>query len=253
MDEAELALKRIQMGLGIEAWGRGGPGWATGVGPDHWYLLTGLPSADANMALVHGAEAARRDDMLSRIEAAACPAIMILAGPGEALAAGMPEGWADVGRMPFMAADLSALETGPDTRVRQGGPRDVDTFTHLSSEAFGIDPAVAAAMAAPLGQPGTAVSFWLLEDEGRARSGVVSCRVADSVSLWTMSTPARFGRRGYGRALLGAVLHAARLDGATVGLLGATPAGFPLYQATGWRTLEEWRLFVNATSVQFAG
>jgi hypothetical protein len=53
-----------------------------------------------------------------------------------------------------------------------------------------------------------------------------------------------------GRALLGHVLNAARQDGMSVGLLGATPAGKPLYDATDWRTVEEWRLFVNATSVQ---
>ena len=108
-------------------------------------------------------------------------------------------------------------------------------------------------MADPLGDPGTAASFWLLEDEGQVKSGVVTCRAADSVSLWTMSTPAAFARRGFGRALLGAVLFQAREEGVIIGLLGATAAGFPLYRASGWRTIEEWHLFVNATSAQFSG
>lgn len=41
-------------------------------------------------------------------------------------------------------------------------------------------------------------------------------------------------------------------DGAEIGLLGATPAGLPLYEATGWRTVEQWRVFTNAASAQFS-
>ena len=39
--------------------------------------------------------------------------------------------------------------------------------------------------------------------------------------------------------------------GCTVGLLGATPAGQPLYESTGWTTLEPWDIYVNGDSAQF--
>jgi len=67
-----------------------------------------------------------------------------------------------------------------------------------------------------------------------------------------MGTPQRFGRRGYGKAILASVLDTAREDGAVLGLLGATPAGLPLYEATGWQTQETWDLFTDATSAQFS-
>jgi len=51
--------------------------------------------------------------------------------------------------------------------------------------------------------------------------------------------------------LLADVLARARLEGASIGLLGATPAGRPLYDATGWTTLEEWQLFLSSDSTQF--
>ena len=35
-------------------------------------------------------------------------------------------------------------------------------------------------------------------------------------------------------------------------LLGATPAGFPLYDGTGWLAFDEWQIFTNATSAQFS-
>ena len=120
------------------------------------------------------------------------------------------------------------------------------------SEAFGLDPEVTVAMAAPLGRPEAGAVFWLLEEDGIARSAVVSCRVDDAVTVWCMSTPPAFARRGYGRALLSTVLDDARGDGATIGLPGATPAGFPLYASTGWRTVEGWSLFVNVASAQFS-
>jgi GNAT superfamily N-acetyltransferase len=60
-----------------------------------------------------------------------------------------------------------------------------------------------------------------------------------------MATPARFERRGYGRAVLGHALADAAADGLGVALLGATTAGRPLYDATGWTTLEEWDLYAT--------
>jgi GNAT superfamily N-acetyltransferase len=77
-------------------------------------------------------------------------------------------------------------------------------------------------------------------------------RVRETPSIWAMSTPPAFARRGYARALLASVLDWAKTDGATVGLLGATEPGFPLYESTGWTTFEEWQLYVNAPSAQFA-
>jgi GNAT superfamily N-acetyltransferase len=91
----------------------------------------------------------------------------------------------------------------------------------------------------------------VLEDNGDAVSTVLTARVEDTVSLWRMATPPRFARRGHGRALLRAVLHWAAEDGAAVGLLGATPAGEPLYRTTGWSVIESWNICLNANSAQF--
>ena len=56
----------------------------------------------------------------------------------------------------------------------------------------------------------------------------------------------------HGRALLADVLRRGKLEGASIGLLGATPAGKPLYDATGWTTLEGWRLFLSSERRQWA-
>ena len=123
-------------------------------------------------------------------------------------------------------------------------------LAELIAEAFSLSPDDTALMAAGAVHGGV-IRAWLLEDDGDAVSALISGHVDDGVSIWAMSTPARCARRGYGRALLGSVLAHARADGARLGMLGATPAGQPLYEATGWRTVEEWELVTNAASAQF--
>jgi len=81
---------------------------------------------------------------------------------------------------------------------------------------------------------------------------LMTSRVGDAFTLWCMSTPERFGRHGFGRALLADTMARAASDGVKVGLLGATPAGKPLYDATGWTTLETWEIYTNGESAQFS-
>jgi GNAT superfamily N-acetyltransferase len=119
-------------------------------------------------------------------------------------------------------------------------------------EAFGLPVDDVALMLGPATSGEGSLRAWLLEEDGEVVSALVSGHVDDSISLWSMATPARLARRGYGRVLLASVLAHAQADGARIGLLGATPAGLPLYSATGWATVEEWHIFTNATSAQFA-
>ena len=35
------------------------------------------------------------------------------------------------------------------------------------------------------------------------------------------------------------------LTGATIGLPGATEAGYPLYEATGWQTADQWQVWLR--------
>ena len=249
MDDAELTLRRTQMGRGISSIGtsavtaRVEDGW--------WIVLTGAPSPDMNMALLH-----RNDDealalVLRSMEDVGCPALMMFAGEGRSLASQLPTGWVDVGAMPIMAVDLARTPTIPDSRVRRAGAADISALTALLAESYGMDPSAVTAMTSSAGRD-DGLSLWILEQDGMGVSMVATHRDGASVSVWAMGTPARFGRRGYGRALLAHVLHEARQDGARQGLLGATPAGFPLYDATGWHTFDEWQIFTNATSAQFS-
>lgn len=163
-----------------------------------------------------------------------CPALL-LAGPGKSRAGDLTETWTEVGEMPMMAIDLADAPLAPDARVRRAGPADVDVVTSLLADAYGMEAEIARIPAAVHTTPSDTITIWLLEQGGEAVSTVTACRDDDVVSLWCMATPVRFERRGFGRALLGAVLQDYLTQGVATGLLGATPAGLPLYEAAGWR------------------
>jgi len=252
VSEMELAHRRTMMGTAAQGW-VSSPTMFGSVGPRSWSVLTGSLAPDMNMALIHSADPELLVEPLTQIARRTCPAILMLAGAGKTLADQLPATFQLVGSMPIMAADLSSTPGERDPRVRRAGREDEATVTDLISDAYGMDREVAALATAPLLAEGSkAMSIWLLEVGGEAVSTVTTCRVEDSVSVWTMGTPERFGRRGYGKTILASVLDTAREDGAVLGLLGATPAGLPLYEATGWQTQETWDLFTDATSAQFS-
>jgi GNAT superfamily N-acetyltransferase len=161
-------------------------------------------------------------------------------------------GWSHAGSMPFMICEVAGTPQKPDPRVRRGTAEDMTAVVGLMADAFGLSPEVIGPIVevSLAGQDG-AMAAWLLEDEGQAVSTVVSGRVGDAITLWCMATPERFARRGYARALLASTMARAASEGVRVGLLGATPAGKPLYDATGWSTLEDWEIFMNGDSAQF--
>jgi GNAT superfamily N-acetyltransferase len=176
----------------------------------------------------------------------------MLAGDGTAGDVGTD--WQHVGSMPFMSYDISSPPEADDARVRRAGPDDLAAVTSLMADAFGLDPAIAATAAGSVRNPRDAACFFLVEDNDQPVSTCFASVVDDAVCIWCMSTPERFARRGYGRTLLGHCLAEAHRLGARLGLLGATLAGQPLYEATGWTILEPWQLYLKAaTSAQFSG
>ena len=244
----ELERLRSLMGQSIQGWAVE-PGSVGEVGDGYWAVLSGGPSPDVNIALVWSAAPQAGQRALELVADVGAPALVNLAG--DANARGLSDEWRQVGTMPFMAVDLEATPTRADPRVRRAGAADLDAVVDLITESYGMEAEIAAIAVRPVVEKAGPIAFWLLESDGVAVSTVMTSQVEDIVSVWCMGTPERFGRQGYARALLAHVLGVAARQDATFGLLGATPAGKPLYDATGWSTLEEWRLHVNAASVQF--
>jgi GNAT superfamily N-acetyltransferase len=247
VDEAELSLRRSQMGHSARSFLVAGNRAVQDQGPGYWVALSGAPSPDANMALVDTGDSGVLAAVVRRIEDAGLPTLIILAGAGRGAQPGT--GWQHVGDMPFMAFALDGARLHPDGRVRQARVDDFGVVSDLVASSFGLIPEVAAVVAGILELGDAAGKLWLLVEGAQAVSTVLTSIVDDAVCVWCMGTPPRFARHGYGRSLLTDVLLRARLEGAGIGLLGATPAGKPLYDATGWTTLEQWQLYLNPEPV----
>lgn len=231
-------------GRGFSKFLAGAPQASLVVGKGFWVNVTAIDGRGMNMALVSTAEVAIFEDACARVVAAGVETLFCLAGEGTAHKFG--EGWNSSGTMPLMMLDLDDASIGPDARVREAsGPHDAEIASKIFSDAFDDPKEVADACASCLHSADKVARIWILEDNGVAVSAVVSADVEDSTTIWAMSTTPQHARRGFGKALLGHVMFQAKQRGMVRGLLSATPAGKPLYDAIGWSTVETWAVYVN--------
>jgi hypothetical protein len=250
MPSVDVAQRRTQMGQALQEW-VSSPRMVHRVTESSWVFLSGAPTPDLNLALVHDGAAGTMDAVLSAVTDVGCPTLLMTAGEAKNVTDRLDGSWVGAGSMPFMQVEVNATQRRRDPRVRRAGPEDLSVVHSILGDAFGMSVAVAAIPTHPIRDPAAVMTTWLLEDDGEAVSTVMSCRVADALTIWCMATPHRFTRRGYARALLADVMARADADDIRVGLLGATPAGKPLYDATEWTTLEEWNLYTNGATANF--
>ncbi len=245
MDEAELATRRSQMGRSVLAFLPTDLQATVGErAPGYWLAFSGAPSPEVNVVLVDSGDPAVLAHALDRAERSGLPVLFMLAGACRDSDLGTC--WQQVGDMPFMMYAFEGGQPVQDSRVHQAGAGDFEAVSQLLADGFGLTRQVADLVAGIAKLRDADARIWLLVDDGSPVSTVVTSSVDDAECVWCMSTPERFARRGYARSLLAHVLSEARGRGAAVGLLGATPAGKPLYDATGWTTLESWQVFTNA-------
>ena len=207
MDEAELSLRRSQMGRSARSFLASGHHPVEEQGPGYWVALSGAPSPDANMALVDSDDSALLASVLGKVHESGFPTLFVLAGDGRRGRLGTP--WQYTGDMPFMAFALTGSDLRPDSRVRQAGPDDFEVVSDLVASSFGLTQEIGDVVASIVQLGDGAGNIWMLFDE-TAVSTVLTSIVDDAVCVWCMGTPARFARRGYGRALLADALLRAR-------------------------------------------
>ena len=120
--------------------------------------------------------------------------LFMLAGAGRR--SELSAGWQHVGETPFMAFALAGTHPRPDGRVRQAGIDDFDIVSELVASSFGLTQEIGDVVAGILKLGDAAGKIWLLVDDARAVSTVLTSIIDDAVCVWCMGTPARFARRG---------------------------------------------------------
>lgn len=94
------------------------------------------------------------------------------------------------------------------------------------------------------------LDIYVAERDGKIRSTVTVTRHGDVIGVWAMGTSVDAQGQKIGKALLSRVMFSARQAGATAFFLGATPAGFPLYQRLGYDTLYTAKVWVRGETHQ---
>ncbi len=238
------------------------PGGEGQLTPHGWLALSGEPVADLNLAYVDDGPAA--EDQLRTFATAIAgrqlPAIVLLAPAAaerlDPVARGL--GLQPVGGLPLMVhrPEGPAAGAGDAGRYRVDRvttPEELAVVHRLLASAFGLplDSVSRAFGSQVLNAAGLAV--FLARREGRPVSTAMTTGAGEVVGIWSMATAPAQQRQGAGRATLAAVMAHHRQRGAGLFYLGATPAGKPLYEAAGFRTVEETPIWVAGRSAQFPG
>jgi GNAT superfamily N-acetyltransferase len=143
-----------------------------------------------------------------------------------------------------------ALPTEGVTVRALNDEKDVAAMSRALAEAFSM-PADSIARAMPLSlYDSPAIDTYVAEYEGDVLSSVTVTRHGDVVGVWAMGTMAAAQGKGIGRALLSTVMAAERDAGAGAFYLGATPAGRPLYERLGYRTVFSAEVWVRGETSQ---
>ena len=172
MDTDDLAGRRRQMGEALAGWSAV-PGSVHAVGDGSWTYLSGLPSPDLNMALVHGSDPSDLSGVIDRI--GSVPALLFCTGDGVGLAENLGAGWSNVGATPFMIAEVADTPQHSDPRVRRATPDDRDAILGLWTGAFGIPPEIFGPLLdATLSDPDGDMVVLVLEHDGEAVTTVTT-------------------------------------------------------------------------------
>jgi predicted N-acetyltransferase YhbS len=218
--------------------------------------LSNEPVADMNM-LVAGAGA---DPAHFRSMAATCLdrrlpfLVMIYPGAGNALEAIAAElGLVYAVDFPVMVRDDLPLERSgnPDAEVaRARTAKDAEASADVLVSAYSMpkDSVLRALPASLSDAPG--VDVFIARMGGEAVGSVTLTHHADTCGIWAMGTDTARQRGGIGRRLLSTAMVQARESGVRRFFLGATPAGLPLYERLGFKTVCSARVWVSGETHQ---
>lgn len=130
------------------------------------------------------------------------------------------------------------------------GAKAVLESARVLSAAFNMpgDSVLRAMPASLLESPG--VDLFVASIEGRGVGSVTLTYHGDTTGIWAMGTDPEMQKGGIGRRLLSTAIAKARSQGARRFFLGATPAGYRLYESLGFETRVTATVWVSGETAQ---
>ena len=214
--------------------------------------ITGGPTADFNMALIDtGAEGDEvLGEFVDQLTKAGLSAVFMMSSACAVRLGSVAKnkGLVEVGTAPMMVLVVSgALPQKPGYTVqRVSDEKGLGDVADLVSAAFALDRDwVGRTFCSAALLPAQAVSFFLASKDGEPYSAVTTTASGADVGIWSMATAPNHLRQGAGRAALLAAIEHHRGLGATTFYLIATPSGKPLYDSLGFKTVDEFPMWVK--------
>lgn len=226
------------------------------AGPGLCLALCNEPVADMNMLIAGaGAEPGAFEGAARRCVERSLPFVcMVFPSASPAI----EERASDLGlsfavEFPFMVHAGARVEPSgnPEVEVQRGsGPADAEANARMLASAFKMpcDSAMRALPASLMESPG--IDVFIARQEGDPVGAVTITYHGDTCGVWAMATDAARQRGGIGRRLLSSAMAAVQDSGARRFFLGATPAGFKLYEGLGYETRFAARVWVSGESNQ---
>ena len=233
------------------------------VHPDAWTDFRGGVSAFATgipLAGLNGVSCSRLDPdpedirgLLGELQDRGLPHLLQLRPGTEAAAVAVPdqEGLTpDVG-VPLMRLDDPApldraLEAAPMLRIRQLGPDEMKLHPLTAAAGFEEAPEHFLRLLPPPVMAFDGVRAYVGEIDGEVVTTALGVTREDHVGIFNVATPREYRRHGYGAAVTARAAADGFAAGASWAWLQSSPAGYRVYEALGFRTLERWLSWVRA-------
>ena len=231
-------------------------GFEAAARPGLQLVLSNEPIADMNMLVVGaGADPGHFRDMVRPCLDRALPfLVMVFPEAGEAC----DDVASDLGLVyavdfPMMVREDAPLEPSGNSDVevtRAAGPGDTDANASVMASAYSMPKeSVLRALPATFLDT-TAADVYIARLDGEAVGSVTLTYHGDTCGIWAMGTDAARQRGGIGLRLLSTAMAQARGEGARRFFLGATPAGYKLYEGLGFNTVCSTRVWVSGETHQ---
>jgi len=154
---------------------------------------------------------------------------------------------------PIMVRDDLPLEPAgnPDVEVvRASSAEDADASADVIASAYSMpkDSALRTLPASFFDTPGADV--YVARINGEAVGTVTMTYHGETCGIWAMGTSTAQQRSGIGLRLLSTAMAQARAGGTRRFFLGATPAGYRLYEGLGFKTVCSARVWVSGETHQ---
>lgn len=216
---------------------------ATHVKGDGWELT----SSNSRFAMLNGVliQSARKDlvaEVMAALTEQNIPADIRLVGPGVSQIAALAEhGYRNLGATPFMLweadSSIESFHMRDGLTVRRLSEGDIDAMCAIYMDVYGMNDEVIRDFKRMLFASPNDYTYGLFK-ENEMVSLVTAMVHEDTVGIWSMGTPTKHQKNGYGKELLMHIMQSHARMGAKKFFLHASSAGKFLYDKCGWITLD---------------